>query len=404
MSQLSITNRTGSRGHANLYGLPFSLESNKDKFSQQAEDPMSTRSGELKILTVEQIRALREERKNYARFQQNLHALPVAALLVDEKGRIEFANQEFGRIMGFDVAEIVGKDFAELIVDRRVLAKGESENGRPTSRVLGRLQNESENKQVLFTETVMEVSGKAKILAVFQDGASYEEQVRSNQNFVAMVTHELKTPLTCVNGILSLMEDGVLGDLNTQGKVMTQQVRETCRRLVRLINDLLDLERIQAGKLALDCKRYKISKLCQTAVEGIIPIAGDRRLTLEQSRDDLFIMADEDRVVQVLINLLSNSIKFSDHNSSIRIVAEEMPGQDMVMISVEDEGRGIPADKADKIFECFEQVDILDAKVKGGSGLGLAICKAIVEAHGGKIGLSREKKKGCTIWFTMPRA
>lgn len=356
----------------------------------------------MRFLTVGQIRSMREERKNYQRLQKNLDAMPVAATIIDENGIIEYVNNGFTQLLGFTAAELLGRKIGSIVSERQLVQVTVSSSSLNARSIIHAQAGTSSGAAlpVEISESEMEYCGKQKTIAVFHENSSSSDTAKTH-NFLAMVTHELKTPLNCVSGILSLMEDGVLGELTDQGKVMTQQVRQTCRRLVRLVNDLLDLERIQAGKLSLEFESIRLAAICRQAVENLQAISGKRQMQVQVARE-LRSWGDSDRILQVLINLLSNAIKFSPENSSITISAEALPDEGMVKLQVIDEGRGIPQDKIETVFQCFEQVDILDAKIKGGSGIGLAICKAIVQEHGGEIGVCKDQEKGCSIWFTLP--
>ena len=216
-----------------------------------------------------------------------------------------------------------------------------------------------------------------------------------------MLTHDLKTPLTSIHGILALLEEGFLGRLSEQGVEMTKRVRITCKRLLRLINDMLDLEKINAGKFSLECKDVDAAFVVGQSVETIQNLAAERKISIKTNSTPVTCWGDDDRLIQVLVNLLSNAIKYSPENAVIEVLSEEQ--SDAVKFSVFDHGRGIPADKVGRVFERFEQVEVADAKKKGGTGLGLAICQAIVTEHGGNIGANSQLGEGSCFWFTIPK-
>jgi len=216
------------------------------------------------------------------------------------------------------------------------------------------------------------------------------------------VSHELRTPLTSLRGSLGLLTLGVLGELPGPAREVVSIAERNTTRLVSLINDILDLERIQAGQLALDQRPTPLAAVLRSARETVDALAGQHEIAIEVPDADDLVLGDHDRLVQVAVNLLSNAIKFSPPGSPVLVEARR-EGH-MVRVSVSDRGRGVPATLREAIFEPFRQVESNDARLKGGSGLGLSICRAIVEQHGGTIGVEAHDGPGATFWFTLPAA
>jgi signal transduction histidine kinase len=226
------------------------------------------------------------------------------------------------------------------------------------------------------------------------------EQVKDE--FISVVGHELRTPLTSIRGSLGLLEGGVLGELPAEAQEMLAMAVANTDRLVRLINDILDIERMDAGRLELEIEPLKAAELVAQAVGVLQRSATEARVKLRSEVADLTVSADGDRIVQVLVNLIGNAVKFSARGGVVRIgVARE---RDCVLFSVSDEGRGIPADQLARIFERFNQVDVSDAREKGGTGLGLSIAHGIVQRHGGRIWAESEEGRGSTFNFTLAPA
>jgi signal transduction histidine kinase len=174
------------------------------------------------------------------------------------------------------------------------------------------------------------------------------------------------------------------------------------QRLIRLINDLLDIEKMEAGKLELAPQATPVQPIIDQSIAAVNDFAAQNHVTIETASTDAWVNADSDRVVQVLINFLSNAVKYSDKDSTVTIACLATDGA--VEIRVIDRGRGIPPEFTEKIFDKFQQVDAKDKREKKGTGLGLAICKAIVEQHGGTIGVESAVGEGSTFWFTLPAA
>ena len=223
--------------------------------------------------------------------------------------------------------------------------------------------------------------------------------------FISTVSHELRTPLTSIRGSLGLLSSGVMGSLDPKAQNLLRIAVTNTDRLIRLINDILDLERMESGRAPLQLRRCSLHELAISAVDTMTPMAEAAsvhiELTTAGAADGLFFDADSDRILQVLTNLLSNAVKFSPAASTIRIQAEST--SDSILLRVSDEGRGIPVEKLDNIFDRFHQVEPADARQKGGTGLGLAICRTIVQQHSGSIWAQRNLGPGTTFYVMLPR-
>lgn len=226
--------------------------------------------------------------------------------------------------------------------------------------------------------------------------------------FISTVSHELRTPLTSIRGSLGLLSSGIMGDLDPKAKNLLRIAVTNTDRLIRLINDILDLERMESGRAPLQIRRCSLRDLVQQAADTMAGMAQEStvRIALENppastSPEALYFDGDSDRMLQVLTNLLSNAIKFSPPASTIRVNVEAT--YDSIMLKVSDEGRGIPSDKLDSIFDRFHQVDPSDARRKSGTGLGLAICRTIVQQHSGSIWAQRNLGPGTTLFVMIPR-
>jgi len=224
------------------------------------------------------------------------------------------------------------------------------------------------------------------------------EQIKSE--FISIVSHELRTPLASIRGALGLVAGGVLDDDPEAAQQMLEIAAMEVDRLSRLVNDILDLERLELHKLTLDKSWYDAATLMQQSVEALRPLAEENQITFQLETIYLPIWADSDRIIQTLVNLLSNAIKFSPAGSTINLSAKDLT--DRVLFQVQDQGRGIPPDKLESIFGQFQQVDASDSRTKGGTGLGLAICRNIVQQHGGRIWVDSVLGKGSTFYFTLP--
>jgi signal transduction histidine kinase/CheY-like chemotaxis protein len=228
--------------------------------------------------------------------------------------------------------------------------------------------------------------------------------------FISTVSHELRTPLTSIRGALGLLSSGIIGDVDAKALNLLRIAVTNTDRLIRLINDILDLERMESGRAPLQIRRCSMRDLAQQSIDTMTAMADANtvHLALEPSTvaqaatpEALFFDGDSDRILQVLTNLLSNAIKFSPTASTVRIHTEAT--NDSILLKIVDEGRGIPPDKLDSIFDRFQQVEPSDARQKGGTGLGLSICRSIVQQHSGSIWAQRNLGPGTTLYVMLPR-
>jgi signal transduction histidine kinase len=238
---------------------------------------------------------------------------------------------------------------------------------------------------------------------LFETGNRLMELETFKRELVSIVSRELRTPLLSISSALELFSTGMLGELTDKGKNRLKHAQLEADRLIRLINDLLDIEKMDAGKFVLDFSEHRVSDLLETSASAAAQLAEAKSISLEiRNQDaDQVIFVDRDRLCQVFINLLSNAIKYSPENGSIVITAEK-PEDGQIKFSIIDQGRGIPEELRQRIFDRFVQVEKADATERGGTGLGLAICKAIVDQHGGEIGVDSQMGVGSTFWFRIP--
>ncbi|MBZ0188197.1 MAG: HAMP domain-containing histidine kinase, partial [Candidatus Obscuribacterales bacterium] len=240
----------------------------------------------------------------------------------------------------------------------------------------------------------------AQLDKVFHDMVDelYKAQ-RMKQYLLSMVSHDLRSPLTSVQGLLTMMAAGTFGKLTDRAQKRVESAEAEVSRLINMTNDLLDVERLASGNLVMILAPTPAREILDAALGSMQTLAEQHQVKLFADARDIMIEADKERLIQVMINLVSNAIKSSPADSTIILTAGVQ--DDLVVFNVTDEGRGIPSEFIDKIFEKFQQVEESDSTEKGGKGLGLAICKSIVEAHGGTIGVVSEYGKGSTFWFSL---
>lgn len=235
---------------------------------------------------------------------------------------------------------------------------------------------------------------------VIHDDSERKSAERMKQEVVAMITHDLRTPLSTIRNFLEMLDAKMYGELSEKGQKMLGLADRNSARMLSLINDLLDVEKIKAGMMELTLKKTKLAQVLDQCAQSVASLAEQNRISLQVCSETIDVNADEDRLSRVVTNLLSNAIKFSPEGSTI-IVSAKRSGE-FAEVSIKDQGRGIPEEMLATIFDRFTQVMDSDSRAKGGSGLGLAICKALVELHGGTIWVVSPQGQGATFTFTVP--
>jgi signal transduction histidine kinase len=224
----------------------------------------------------------------------------------------------------------------------------------------------------------------------------------AKDEFLAMVTHELKTPLVPIQGYSDILLGEHLGPLNVTQKERLEIISSSATTLLQLISDLLDAQKLELGQLRIKKERNNLQKTIEKTIVGMQPQASVDGILLDYTpKKDVYAYYDDDRILQVLTNLIKNSLKVTSPKiGKVEIHVEEKENE--VVVSVKDNGKGIPPEANDEIFKKFYQTDTTSTREKGGSGLGLSICKGIVESHGGTISMQSVLSKGTTFSFTIP--
>ncbi|MEH2040025.1 ATP-binding protein [Nostoc sp.] len=245
-----------------------------------------------------------------------------------------------------------------------------------------------------------ELGELVRIAGIAEDITELEQINLIKSEFIGIVSHELRTPLTAIRAALGLLQTGIYDKKPDKFKRMIEIAAIDSDRLVRLVNDILDLERLESDRAVLEKTTCNAADLIQQAVAGLQAIANQQNITFQIHPTNAQVWAAADAIVQTLTNLLGNAIKFSPADSTITLSVQQQT--DRVLFQITDRGRGIPADKLEAIFGRFQQVDASDSRTKGGTGLGLAICRSIIDRHGGQIWAESTLGVGSTFFFTLP--
>ncbi len=307
-----------------------------------------------------------------------------------------YSREEFARMNVFDLVPPEEQENCKSIVENAVVT-GSLDRVELTFRA-------KDGREILAEGTIncrYGIAGVEYCNAIFQDVTKRREIDRMKNEFISVVSHELRTPLTSIRGSLGLLAGGVLRKDPEKAERMLDIALKNTERLVRLINDILDIEKIESGKIALDIQPVDAADLIVQASATMHALAEGNRIRLESNPARGTVFADRDRMLQTLTNLLSNAIKFSMPGSTVTLSSERRGAG--LLIRVRDQGRGIPSNKLQTIFERFQQVDASDSRDKGGTGLGLAICRSIVQQHGGAIWVDSVEAKGSEFFVLLPR-
>lgn len=323
---------------------------------------------------------------------------------IDKKGKFTFVNPASNKLWGYPPHELLGQDGINLVYpedrEKTLVAFDTCFKGQPNVSFENRvIKRDGSSIDMLWSAHWSDI--EKSLFCVVQDISASKKLERLKKEFLETVSHDLKTPLNSVLNLLTLMSENVYGPLTEKGRKVVIGMEHEVNRLIRLISDLLDIEKMEAGKLELYCENVLLSSILERSFEAVRGIAGSKHITIELPSVDLKLYVDEERIIQVLVNLLSNAIRFSSNRSKVTVSVDTTSAA--TTIRVKDEGCGIPADKRETIFERFKRIDWHHKEDRAGSGLGLAICKMIIERHNGVIGVDSAEGKGSMFWFSIPK-
>ena len=384
---------------------------------QQKEAALRDLNASLERRVEERTAALRETfehvRESERRIQTILESAPDPFIAVDLNGRITDWNSRAEKLFGWRREEVTGRSVIEVLVPERFRASSDRalKQVAASARVpldgaaIERIVVDRHGREIEVELRVGIVnSGKLQLLCAFMHDISQRNEVdRLKTEFVSTVSHELRTPLTAVYGSLRLLAGGVAGQLPAQGKQLLEMSTRSCQRLIRLINDVLDVERIASGRMELRLQPLDLGSLVARALADTEAYAHELGVGLRMNEASVVaaqVVADGDRVTQVMVNLLSNAAKYSPRGDEVLVTLAAHGGR--ARVTVMDHGPGIPAEFRSRVFERFAQADASDRREKGGTGLGLNICRSIVVAHGGTIGFDSEPGVRTAFWFELP--
>jgi PAS domain S-box-containing protein len=367
----------------------------------------------VQLRTVELRDAFDRVHANEQRIQTILEAAQDPFIGIDPQGRITDWNSQAEVVFGWASEEVVGQQADRILLPPRFrgsldaaladyAAHGKSALlARPIERLL--IDRQGREIPVEIKVGLVDTGDERFFSAFVHDISKRREVERLKDEFVTTVSHELRTPLTAIYGSLNLLHSGMAGDLPPDAKQLVAISHDGTERLIRLVNDILDVEKIASGKVEYNMQRQPLRPLVAQALRDMQPFADglDVQVALVDGQD-AEVLVDADRIVQVCVNLLSNAIKFSPPGGTVEVALDV--SAESARLSVADHGPGIPPEFAGQLFERFAQVDATDRRAKGGSGLGLNICRNILQAHRGTISYTSKPGVRTVFWFELPLA
>jgi two-component system sensor histidine kinase VicK len=339
---------------------------------------------------------------------------------IDLEGKVTVVNSAAAQMLGYKQEEMLGRNMHQLIHHTRADGTPYAATDSPIRKSLTNFATVRISNEIFWRKdgTCFPVEYVARpqidsqsadsnglktlgVVVAFTDTTERRALDRMKDEFISTVSHELRTPLTSLRGALGLLAGGALTNRPEKTQQMLEIAISNSDRLVRLVNDILDLERISSGKTELHSTVCSAEDLLRRAAGVQQARTPKPNIRIFFAANGVNLWADPDRILQTLNNLLSNAIKFSPAGSEIHLTARNLDEHE-ALIEVRDQGLGIPADKLEHIFDRFQQGDASDSRAMGGTGLGLAICRSIINQHGGRIWATSKPDEGTTFHFTLP--
>lgn len=360
---------------------------------------------------------INQRRRAEETFEKAFLSSPSPIIIVTlEQDRFITVNPSFLRMSGYSQDDVIGKTTTDLSLWRspetytaaisqatKILSPAEAtSNNKISSYELDCQAHSGQSRTVLVSIERIVLRDQPCALITLKD---ITERKRLENEFISVVSHELRTPMHSLIGALDLLNTGELGELSDQGRQILSLATNNAERLILLVNDILDLERLKSGKIELSKSLHSIDKIFSQAIDAMQVMADRVEVKVRSQSAPVSVNLDRDRILQTLTNLLSNAIKFSPAGSTVQLAAtldNKNSEVSHLHITVKDEGRGIPSDQLETIFERFQQVDASDSRKKGGTGLGLAICRNIIQQHNGRIWAESQSNHGSTFHILLP--
>lgn len=378
---------------------------------RQAEADLVAAYAGLEVLVEQRTAQLKAANESLSQLAAIVASSEDAIISTDSTGQVLSWNVGAEKIYGYAATAALGRPLHQMVkaIEAHMIAATlhQALTGVEAAHPQQTLHQRHDGKWIdvfLTGSPVKNAAGQITGAALIVRDISAIEKLKDE--FVSVVSHELRTPLTSIRASLGLLLSGKLGELPSAGQQFVEIAVNNSDRLVRLINDILDLQRLESGKITLTPRPCNLAELMIEAVETMQGLADQAEVSLYVFPLTISVMVDADRILQTLTNLLSNAIKFSAAGSPVWLTASPAaPGLALqVQLAIHDHGRGIPSEQLENIFGRFQQVDASDARQQSGTGLGLAICRSIVRQHCGQLWVESQLGRGSTFFVTLPLA
>lgn len=375
-------------------------------------NPLVTEEGTLVLAAVID---LTERKRAEERLRQVVESAPNAMVLVNGEGKITLVNSQTEKLFGFPREELMGQN-VELLIPTRFRSAHPSYRGSffstPHARAMGAgrdlfaRRKDGTEFPVEIGLNPLETAEGTMVLAAIIDitERKTQEANKLKSDFLARMSHELRTPMNAILGFSELLIDERVGELNGRQKDYLKDIHASAEHLLQLINDILDISKIESGKTELKIETFDVVDVIEEVMKVLAPLAAKKQITVQMqlSPDVTTVSLDKSKFRQILYNLLSNAIKYNKQNGEASI-STYPDGQDRFRMEIMDTGVGIAKENMHKLFIPFVQLDATAAARNEGTGLGLALTKNIIELHGGKISVDSTLGEGTTFSVVMPK-
>ena len=380
----------------------------------RAFNTMSIKLQEFEKINIEEVQTQK------SRMESIIRSMNDGLIILDEQERIVLVNDSSTQIMNLEEEQLVGKRLSALEEESRVIRELSNSLLHDTVHSSERSKDmkeerhnflkvdKGEDKKSFYTKEIIKVySDEAQkrfsgYIIILKDITSFKESNDAKSKFIAVVSHELKTPLSALNMSLMLLRDDRFGLLSPEQEKITASMKQEVHRLVNMVTELLDLSKVENGKINLDKKKVSPAVLMEYAIAPVQAKFEEKNIKIVKHIDEHMsdILVDPEKVSWVLINFMTNAIRYSPENG--KVILEAHQREDEIEFVVYDFGPGIPKEDISRVFNKFVQLSTNGSKNKNGLGLGLAISKEVVEAHGGTIAVESELGKGSKFFFRIP--
>jgi len=366
-------------------------------------------NGEIRYAGI--IRDTSERRKLEAQYRHILESMNEALVVIDLKANIASINPAAAKLFGYQEKELVGKNVSilmpgDIAVNHDEYVKAATMGGNKTvigaTREIQAIKRNGELFPIELSISEINIDDQQCYAGVIRDVTERKMAEVVKEEFLAMITHDLRSPITAIYGSLCLATEGVFGELDPELTTLLKASRKNCDQLIRLINDILDLSKIESGNLELEKSTLNLASFLEEAIQNNKAYAKQFNVNIHLASNipSITIEGDQDRLMQVMNNVLSNASKYSPEGEKIEISATK--SKNNVTIMVQDKGPGIPKEFIDHLFEKYSQASSTQTKKIASTGLGLYISKLIIEQHQGTIACENAEKGGAIFSITLP--